>query len=60
MRVKALISFSGIESMAMGEVKDIDESIAKDLLRVKYVEEIGKEDKHENQDVKGGNRKKRK
>lgn len=60
MKVKALVSFSGLESMAMGEVKDIDESIAKDLLHAKYVEAIGKEDKHESKNAKASNRAKRK
>jgi hypothetical protein len=46
MKVKALISFSGVESMAMDEVKDIlDESIVKDLLRAGYVEEVKEEKK---------------
>ena len=41
MKVKALTSFSGVESMAMGEIKEIlDESIVKDLLRAGYVEEV--------------------
>ena len=60
MKVKALVSFTGLVSMAMDEVKDIDESIAKDLLKAKYVEEVGKEDKYENKVSQSGNRKKRK
>lgn len=61
MKVKALISFCGVESMAMGEVRDIDKSIAKDLINAKYVEAVGKEeDKHESKDAKTRNRAKRK
>lgn len=38
---RATISFSGVVSMAMGEVREIpDESIAKDLLNAGYIEEI--------------------
>ena len=38
---KALISFSGIVSMAGGEVREIsDLSIAEDLLRAGYIEKV--------------------
>ena len=38
---KAKVSFSGIVSMNVGEVKDIaDVNIAKDLLRAGYIEEV--------------------
>lgn len=38
---KALKNFSGILSMSVGDVCEIaDESIAKDLLRVGYIQEI--------------------
>lgn len=38
---KALVSFSGVESMQVGEVKDLaDLNIVKDLLRAGYIEEI--------------------
>lgn len=41
MKCKALVSFSGVVSMAMGEIKEIkDESIANDLLNVGYIEKI--------------------
>lgn len=41
MQYKALLSFSGVVSMAMGEIKEIkDESIANDLLNVGYIEEV--------------------
>lgn len=45
MQYKALISFTGVESMTMGEVKEIkDPAIVKDLLKAGYIEEV-KEDK---------------
>ena len=38
---KALISFSGIISMAEGDVANItDDAVVKDLLRAGYIEEI--------------------
>ena len=38
---KALVSFSGKVSMSVGEVADLaDVTIAKDLLRAGYIEEI--------------------
>lgn len=41
MEYRALVSFSGIISMAMGEIREIDdEPIAKDLLRAGYIEEL--------------------
>lgn len=41
MAYRALVSFSGIISMAMGEIREIDdEPIAKDLLRAGYIEEL--------------------
>lgn len=41
---RATVSFSGVVSMAMGEVREIlDESIAKDLLNAGYIEEIKEE-----------------
>lgn len=40
MRVKALVSFAGIVSMGVGEVRDIsDKAIVDDLLRAGYVKE---------------------
>ena len=42
MMYKALISFTGLVSMAVGEIREIsDSSIAKDLLKAGYVEEVG-------------------
>lgn len=41
MLYRALVSFSGLVSMTMGEVKEIkNEQIAKDLLRARYIEEV--------------------
>lgn len=41
MKYKALVSFSGLLSMAEGEVRDISDSlIAKDLLNAGYIEKI--------------------
>lgn len=38
---KALVSFSGLISMAVGEIREItDESIVKDLLKAGYIEEV--------------------
>lgn len=38
---KALISFGGLVSMTVGEVRDIpDKSIVKDLLEAGYIEEV--------------------
>jgi len=45
MKVKALVSFSGLISMYTGEERDIiDKGVLKDLLSAKYIEEV-KEDK---------------
>ena len=44
MKYKALVSFASIEvSMAMGEVKEVPEPIAKDLLKAKYIEVEGEQ-----------------
>lgn len=41
MMYKAKVSFSGVVSMHVGEVKDIsDVNIAKDLLKAGYIEEV--------------------
>lgn len=38
---RALISFTGLISMAEGEVKDItDKAIVEDLLKANYIEEV--------------------
>ena len=39
MKVKALVGFAGAVSMAAGEIRDIDEAIARDLLYAGYVVE---------------------
>lgn len=40
-KVKAKISFAGVVTMGVGEVRDItDKEILKDLLQAGYVEEI--------------------
>ncbi len=46
MRVKALVSFSGIITMSAGEVGEISEKeVLNDLLRAGYVEEVKAEKK---------------
>lgn len=46
MKVRALISFSGLISMTMGEEKEItDKEVLTDLLRAQLVEKIKAEDK---------------
>ena len=59
---KALKSFSGLVTMAMGDVKDIsDKAIAEDLLKAGYIEEVKTEKKTaDNPDVKSGKPKARK
>ena len=42
---RALVSFSGLISMAEGEIRDIgDDAIAKDLLNAEYIEEVTPDD----------------
>lgn len=61
---RALVSFSGLVSMAMGEAREIsNKSIANDLLNVGYIEElketkIKKIDEHKETKIKKGGRKK--
>ncbi|MCM3763450.1 hypothetical protein [Neobacillus niacini] len=41
MKVKALVSFAGVVTMGVGEVKEIkDKAICEDLLQAGYVEEV--------------------
>lgn len=48
MKYKALVSFTGLLSMAMGEVRDIsDPSISSDLLKAGYIEEFKGDQKAE-------------
>ena len=39
MRVKALVGFAGAVSMVAGETRELDEAIARDLLRAGYIVE---------------------
>lgn len=40
MKIKALISFAGLETMTAGEVKDVEEKTAKDLINGGLVEAV--------------------
>lgn len=40
MKYKATLTFGGAVSMAAGEVREIDEKEAKELLRAGYIEEV--------------------
>ena len=45
---RALVSFSGRISMAVGEVREIsDKEVVKDLLNAKYIEEVNAKPKAE-------------
>lgn len=45
MLYRALVSFSGVVSMTMGEIGEIsDPSIVKDLLKAGYIVEVPQED----------------
>lgn len=53
MLYKAKVSFSGLVSMAEGEVKEIlDSSIVKDLLNAGYIEKVEEEIKKAEKAVK--------
>lgn len=62
MIVKSLISFCGAVSMAKGDVKEIDDALARDLLGIGYVEEIRRKtnernsNKHPAHDANGDGR----
>lgn len=57
MRVKAVKSFSGIESMAAGEIREVSPSpVWDDLIRVGYVRVLPEEPAGK-ETVKNGNRK---
>ena len=64
MKYRALVSFSGLISMAMDEVREIsDKSIVNDLLEAGYIEElketkIKKVEESEEKKIKKGRRKK--
>ena len=54
MLYRAKVSFSGIVSMTMGEVKEItDSSIVKDLLSAGYIEEVKTEKKTRKETING-------
>lgn len=40
MKIKAKVSFAGIVTMGVGEVREVDSEIANDLLRAGYVEKV--------------------
>ena len=40
--IKALVSFSGIVSLAKGETKKVDDAIAADLIQAKFATEVKK------------------
>lgn len=49
MRYRALVSFTGLVSMAKGQVREIsDLSLAHDLLKAKYIEEVKADEKGTN------------
>lgn len=51
---RALLSFSGVVSMAMGEVKEItDQDIANDLLNAGYIEEVKEANTQQVEKAKG-------
>ena len=53
MQYKALVSFSGKVSMAMGEVREIsDQSLADDLLRAGYIIPLEAKKEEKTEDVK--------
>ena len=55
MKYKALVSFSGILSMAQGEVGDIsDPALVKDLLKAGYITEIPDEKSEKKEKGSGG------
>ena len=46
MKYRALVSFTGLVSMAKGQVREIsDFSLAHDLLKAKYIEEVKADEK---------------
>lgn len=40
MKIKALVSFAGVVTMGVGEVRDVPANIANDLIQAKYAEKI--------------------
>lgn len=61
MKYRALVTFAGIDvSMAMGEVKEVPEPIAKDLLNAKYIEKAEGENNVQSKVSQAGKRKRTK
>ena len=61
MKYRALVTFAGVEvSMAMGEVKEVPEPIAKDLLNAKYIEKAEGENNVQSKVSQAGKRKRTK
>ena len=56
---KALVSFCGIVTMAKGEIRNIPEHIAQDLLNAHYIEKVEKEKKAEKKPEKKKSTKKK-
>lgn len=55
MKVKARVSFCGVVSMRMGEVRDItDKPVLTDLLNAGYIEEVKEEKKTVKKTVEKG------
>lgn len=42
MLIKALVSFAGVVSLAVGETREVDDPIATELIRVGYAEAVKK------------------
>lgn len=40
MKIKALVSFVGRVSMTQGEVKEVSEEVAKDLIKAKHAKKV--------------------
>lgn len=52
MKIKALISFSGLITMGIGEVRDVEnKEMVKDLLEAGYVKKVVKADKINNKEA---------
>ena len=40
MKIKALVSFAGIVTMGRGEIRNVPDDIAKDLIQAKHAEKV--------------------
>ena len=49
---RALVTFSGLISMAEGDIAEVDPKLAEDLLKAGYIEEIEAEPKAEKKTAK--------